>query len=132
MVGFAYHMCRGIHLAQLFLRDAQTGHVAPVEVHFSAEDGVYVLGKGSHQIRLPGLDHAQGEDPGVIKEVEVVLQHVVLEFFYIQAAVADAGDEGVVQAVLPDGRGCAVQAVPKRHLIPPPECTGSANQRGGS
>ena len=70
-------------------------------VHFAVQYARKILGKGTHQLRVARLDHAQREHLGIVKQIEVVLQHIEAELFLVQRAVADADHEGVVQTLFP-------------------------------
>ena len=105
-----------LHGEHLLLRDAQAGHVSPVDLHLASQDGVHVGGEGPHQLRVPGLHHAVGEHPGVVEQVQVVLQQEPLELLQVQAAVDDAPDEWVGVALLPDGVGGLIQPLGGLHL----------------
>ena len=97
------------------LRDAQPLHIGPVEVHLPVQHGLHVPGKGPHQRRVPGFHHPQGKDPGVVEEVQVVLEHEVAELLRRQSSVPNPRDKGVGETPLPDGTGRLPQALGNRH-----------------
>ena len=104
-----------MHGEDLCLRDAEAGHVGPVQPHFAAQDGVQIDGEDAHQLRVPGLDYSVGKDPCVIEKVPVVLQQKPPELLQRQGAVADAPDKGMGMAGLPHGAGGLVQTLCYRH-----------------
>ena len=57
----------------LLLRDAQPGHVGPVDLHLPAQNRVHIGGEGPHQAGVPGLHYTVGEHPGVVEQVQIVL-----------------------------------------------------------
>ena len=99
----------------LLLRDAQPSHVGPVDLHLPAQNRVHIGGEGPHQAGIPGLHHTVGEHPGVVEQVQIVLQQEPLELLQVQTAVSNPPDKGMVMALLPDGMGGLVQPLCRSH-----------------
>ena len=98
---------RGLRLLRVLQPDPQTGHVPAVDVHLAVHDLFDITGKEPHALHILGLGDAQGKDPGVIDQVEIVLDHVEAEFVLIERSVRDPLYKGVVQVSVPE-TGCAL------------------------
>lgn len=120
----------------LLLRDAQPSHVGPVDLHLPAQNCVHIGGEGPHQAGIPGLHHTVGEHPGVVEQVQIVLQQEPLELLQVQTAVSNPPDKGMVMALLPDGMGGLVQPLCRSHsyssypMAGPPPCKKAGSPLG--
>ena len=72
-----------------------------MDVHFSIQDLGYIAGKQAHGLPVTRFGYAYGEDPGIIKQIQIVLHHVILKLFLVQGAIGDSPDKGMGMAGRP-------------------------------
>ena len=94
----------------VLLGDAETAHVAAVNVHLTAENVRHRGCEYTHDLGIAGLDNALREHLCVIKQVNIILQKIKTKFLNVEAAVGNTVDKRMVQIAFPDVLRCGKQS----------------------